>query len=251
MPGRAHHPQKDPSRPPLILIHGAGGSFLSWHPSLRRLEGETVYTLSLPGHGGSKRAGRQSIAEYAEDLFQLVETNQIPKPVLMGHSMGGAIALTFALEHPEALSGLALLGAGAKLRVAPAILEKAGNPETFAEAVQLINERCFSPGASADLLRLSIENMSKAAPHTLLGDFLACNSFDVMERLPAVQVPTLILCGSLDAMTPPRYSQLLADQIPHAQLHLVDGAGHMLQLEQPEAVAKRLKEFLNGLPPLS
>lgn len=250
-----HHtfnaPKNSTCRPPLIFIHGAGGSFLSWHPLLRRLEGETVYTLDLPGHGKSSGEGRQTVKEYAGDILRFLEEQQIRNPVLAGHSMGSAVALTVALDAPEKLSGLVLLGAGAKLRVSPEILEKAGSPDTFAEAVGLVNEYSFSPDAPKDLLRLSNENMLKTNRETLLGDFLACDSFDVTERVESIQLPTLILCGTLDVMTQPKYSKFLAEKIQNSRLHLIEKAGHMLALEQPEPVAGLLKGFLDGLPPLS
>jgi pimeloyl-ACP methyl ester carboxylesterase len=246
-----HSPHSPNRRPPLILVHGAGGSFLSWHPHLRRLADETVYTLDLPGHGESGGAGKNSIGEYAGDVLAFIEENQIQKPVLVGHSMGSAIALTLALDFSEKLSGLALFGAGAKLRVSPLILEKAKDPKTFPEAVALVNEYSFSPDAPKDLLRLSNENMLKTNPQTLLGDFLACDSFDVMDRAASIRLPTLILCGTLDVMTQPKFSKFLAEQISGARLHLIEKAGHMSALEQPEVVAGLLKDFLDGLPPLS
>lgn len=246
-----HQPKEiHPSRPPLILIHGAGGSFLSWHPYLRRLPGETVYVLDLPGHGESHGEGRQSVKNYADDVLTFLYENKIQKPVIVGHSMGSAIALTLTLDHPEEFSALALLGAGAKLRVSPLILEKAKDPATFVEAVQLVNEYSFNPDVPKDLLRLSIEAMLKLNPQTFLGDFLACDSFDVIERLHAIQLPTLIVCGTLDVMTPPKFSKALAEKIPHAQFHLLEKTGHMLMLEQPEAVAKIIKPFLDEVPPL-
>jgi len=88
-------------------------------------------------------------------------------------------------------------------------------------------------------------------PKTLLGDFLACDSFDVTGKLNVIQVPTHILCGTLDVMTPPKFSKSLAEQIPQSQLHLLERTGHMLMLEQPDAVAKLLKQFLDEIPPLS
>lgn len=247
-----HQPKEiDPSRPPLILIHGAGGSFLSWHPYLRRLDGETVYTLDLPGHGESQGEGSSSIQNYAESVLTFLRQNKIQKPMIVGHSMGSAIALTLALDHPEEFSALALLGAGAKLRVSPMILEKAKDPATFAEAARLINEYSFHPDTSKDLIRLSTEAMLKLKSQTLLADLLACDSFDVTDRLSAIRLPTLIACGMLDVMTPPKFSKTLAEKIPHAQLHLLEKTGHMLMLEQPEAVGKIMKQFLDGLPPLS
>jgi len=246
-----HAPKIPNHRPPLIFIHGAGGSFLSWHPHLRRLEGETVYTIDLPGHGNSDGMGKQSMQDYADDVLQFIAENQIQKPILVGHSMGGAIALTLALQQLNQITGLALLGSSAKLRVSSVILEKAKDTTTFADAVQLVNEYSFNPDAPKDLIRLSTEAMLKLNPKTLLGDFLACDSFDVTGKLNIIQVPTLILCGTLDVMTPPKFSKSLAEQIPQSQLHLLEKTGHMLMLEQPDAVAKLLKQFLDEVPPLS
>lgn len=246
-----HAPKIPNHRPPLIFIHGAGGSFLSWHPHLRRLEGETVYTLDLPGHGNSDGVGRQSIQDYADDVLQFIAENKIQKPILVGHSMGGAIVLTLGLQYPDQITGLVLLGTGAKLRVSPLIFEKVKDTTTFAEAVQLVNEYSFNTDAPKELIRLSIEAMLKLNPQTLLGDFLACNSFDVIGKLNAIQIPTLILCGTLDVMTPPKFSKSLAEQIPQAQLHMLEKTGHMLMLEQPDAVAKLIKHFLDEVPHLS
>ena len=195
--------------------------------------------------------GKQSMQDYADDVLQFIAENQIQKPILVGHSMGGAIALTLALQQLNQITGLALLGSSAKLRVSSVILEKAKDANTFADAVQLVNEYSFNPDAPKDLIRLSIEAMLKLNPKTLLGDFLACDSFDVTGKLNVIQVPTLILCGTLDVMTPPKFSKSLAEQIPQSQLHLLEKTGHMLMLEQPDAVAKLLKQFLDEVPPLS
>ncbi len=186
--------------------------------------------------------------DYADDVWQFVTENKIQKPILVGHSMGGAIVLTLGLLHPDQITGMALLGTGAKLRVSPLILEKAKDINTFPEAVQLVNEYSFNPDAPKDLIRLSTEAMLKLNPQTLLGDFLACDSFDVTDKLNAIQVPTLILCGTLDVMTPPKFSKSLAEQIPQSKLHLLEKTGHMLMLEQPDAVAKLLKQFLDENP---
>lgn len=239
------------TRPPLVLLHGAGGTYLTWHPYLRRLKGETVYALDLPGHGESRGTGRQSIDEYTEDIIHFFDRLNIQKAVLAGVSMGSAIALTAVLTHPERIMALALLGGGGKMRVANAILEKAANPNTFEAAVEMINAGCFSENAASELVQLSKQHMLKLAPSVLLGDFEACNQFNIMDRLFQINIPTLILCGMLDKMMPPKFSESLRDGIPNSQIHLVEHAGHMLQLEQPEKVAALLKQFLDELPPHS
>jgi len=237
-----------PSRPPLILIHGAGGSFLSWHPHLRRLQNEIVYALDLPGHGESIGKGKSSIEEYADDIASFMDELQIHSAVIAGLSMGSGIALTLALNHPQKVKALALFGSGAKLRVAPAILKNIGSPETFTKAVEQINRACFSENAPNDLLALSQKHMLATGPSVLLQDFLACSQFDVTTQLAKIQCPTLILCGANDVMTPPKHSHHLKDNLANARLHILEKTGHMLTLEQPEIAANLLKHFLDELP---
>ena len=152
------------TRPPVILLHGAGGTHLSWPPQVRRLADEKVYALDLPGHGKSEGTGRQSIDEYADDVIAFMQELKISAAVFVGISMGSAIALTLALKHPKQVLGLGLLGSGSKLRVSPVILESAGNPNTFESAVDMVNENCFSSGVPQNLTELSKRNMMEIRP---------------------------------------------------------------------------------------
>jgi len=239
------HEVENKTRPPVILIHGAGGSQLSWPPQIRRLHGQRVFTVDLPGHGKSEGAGRQEISEYALDIIAFMKELKLRGAVIVGHSMGSAIALTLAVQHSKQVLGLGLLGSGAKLRVAPAILDLTANAGTFSNAVKLVINCSFSEQADSRLKELSIKQMLETRPPVLHGDFLACNAFNMMDELPRVKTRTLILCGAEDAMTPLKFSEALRDSIPGAQLEIVPDAGHMSMLEQPDAVAKSLEQFLN------
>ena len=236
------------TRPLAILIHGAGGTHLNWPPQVRRLGGQRIYALDLPGHGRSEGAGRQLISEYATDLVGFMDSIQLPAAVIVGHSMGAAIALALALEHPDKVLGLCLLGASARLRVSPVILQRAGNPSTFSSAVQMVTEYSYSQRANPRLKELGGRRMAETRPSVFYGDFLACESFDVLADLPRIQAPTLILASEEDRMTPLHYARTLQENIPGAGLHLVPGAGHMLMLEQPAIVAFELAGFLNSIP---
>lgn len=247
-----HQPKEsNPNRPPLILIHGAGGSFLSFHPYLRRLQDETVYALDLPGHGQSQAEGRHSIEEYADDIASFMDNLHIESAIITGLSMGSGIALTLALKYPHKVAALVVMGGGAKLRVAQSTLDTIGNLATFEAAVESINRACFSSYASEELVALSKKSMLGTGPSILLDDYFACNQLDVTPHLDQIQIPTLILCGTEDVMTPPKHSQYLKDHLLNAQLYFLEKTGHMLTLEQPEIVAKLLKQFLDKLPPLS
>jgi pimeloyl-ACP methyl ester carboxylesterase len=235
-------------RPPVILIHGAGGAHLSWPPQIRRLADEKIYALDLPGHGKSQGTGRQSIEEYTEDVLAFMKELKIRAAVIVGHSMGSAVALTLALKHPQQVLGLGLLGSGSKLRVASTLLDAMATPNTFEFAVDMVNENCFSADTPQSLLGLSKRYMLEVRPPVLLGDFLACNTFDATSQLEKINVPTIIICGAEDKMTPLKLSEALRDGIANSQLHILDHAGHMVMLEQPDTVANLLKQFIDNIP---
>ena len=103
------HGASDATRPPIILIHGAGGHHLSWPPQVRRLLGERIFAVDLPGHGKSAGVGRHTIEDYAAAILDFVAALKLSTVVLIGHSMGGAIALRAAIEAPGQVMGLGLL----------------------------------------------------------------------------------------------------------------------------------------------
>jgi pimeloyl-ACP methyl ester carboxylesterase len=236
------------SRPPLVLLHGAGGSHLSWPPEIRRMGGQRVYALDLPGHGKSGGVGKQSAADYAKTVVKFLDDASIWKAVLVGHSMGGAIALSLALEQPERVAGLGLLSCGARLPVAPSLLENSANPATYMLALQFLLNGLFSTHADARLKERTSRLLAATRPAVLHGDLVACNAFDVTKSLEKLNVPTLVLCGTEDRLTPLRFSQDLANHISSAALQTVDGAGHAVMLEQPRRVAALLGVFLMTVP---
>jgi pimeloyl-ACP methyl ester carboxylesterase len=234
--------------PPVVLIHGAGGTHLYWPSEVRRLPGYRIYAPDLPGHGKSGGRGMQSIGAYSQALIDWMDAVDLHSALFVGHSMGGAIALALALDHPQRTLGLGLVGAGARLRVAPDILDQASNQTTFLSAVTAVITRSFSPHTPVRLTELAARRMAETRPSVLYGDFLACNEFDVRERLCEIHQPALVLCGADDQMTPVRHAQFLANGIPNAALKVIPAAGHMVMLEQPQAVAGSLGEFIGGIP---
>lgn len=236
------------SRPPVVFIHGAGGTHLHWPPQARRISNYRIYALDLPAHGKSAGLGSQRVGEYARAVIDFLDAMKLNAAVMVGHSMGGGIALTLALGFPERVLGLGLIGTGARLRVAPQILESTSRAETFPTAVNLINDLEFGPSVNPRLKELARQRMSEIRPTVLHGDFLACNEFDVINRLNEIHVPTLALCGAEDLLTPKKYSEYLHAQIADSQLVIIPDAGHMVMLEQPEVFTHTLTEFLDTIP---
>ncbi|MEA3340058.1 MAG: alpha/beta fold hydrolase, partial [Chloroflexota bacterium] len=129
--------------PTLVLVHGAGGSRLHWPGELRRLPQATVYTLDLPGHGRSEGTGCNTISDYANTVAAFLDALGVERAVIVGHSLGGAIAQTLALDFAARITRMALTATGARLRVAPAIIE--GIQSDFEGTAALITRFAWSP----------------------------------------------------------------------------------------------------------
>jgi len=156
--------------------------------------------------------------------------------------MGGAIAQQLALDHPARVAGLILVATGARLRVAPAIME--GVLVDYDTALDTITAYAWGPQAPEELVRLGRAQLAQVSAQVAHGDYTACNAFDVMGRLGQITAPTLIVSGTADRLTPAKYAAKLAEDIPNAQLGLIENAGHMVMLEQPEQVGQAVIKFL-------
>ena len=231
---------------PLVLIHGAGGNCLFWPSNLRRIAGSRVLALDLPGHGRSGGKGERSIESYAERVIEFLDALGMECAIIGGHSMGSAIALWLALERPQRIVGLILLGAGARLRVNPEIMAKCASEMSYQEAVSLIVSHSFCQSSPRRLIELAEKHMEDVPQEVLYGDFLACDSFDVMDRVGEIRQPVLVICGEEDHMTPLRYAHYLIERIGDALLEIVPGAGHMVMLEQPRRVEEKIFDFINN-----
>lgn len=229
---------------PVVLLHGAGGNHLHWPSDVRRMTGFRVYALDLPGHGKSGGRGLQSVQAYADTVLDWMTAAGLHRAALVGHSMGSAIALALALAHPDHVSALGLLGAGARLQVNPALLENAASSTTYQTAISMVVSWSFSPEAPSQLVEQAARRMADTRPTVLHGDFLACDGFDLTTRVAEIGQPTLVICGEDDKMTPRRHAQYLASALPDARLEVIPGAGHMVMLEKPQQVAGLLAGFL-------
>ena len=232
------------SEPVLVAVHGSGGDYRHWPETLRRITTARVICVDMPGHGRSAGVGCRSVNEYATFLSAFIDRLELTGVCLAGHSLGGAILLSLALDNPEWLERIVLVGTGARLRVTTEIID--GLTQDFDNATRLICETAFGPDASAGDMASLRSGFMNTEPLTIINDFLACDRFDVMERIHRIETQTLIISGSADELTPVKYGNYLAEQIPGAIHRIIENAGHMMALEKPEEFVEIVIEFLES-----
>jgi pimeloyl-ACP methyl ester carboxylesterase len=191
--------------------------------------------------------GQKTIAGFADALSDWMTAIGLDQAVLVGHSMGGAIALSMALRAPQRVLGLGCFGTATQFRVNSVLIEAAANPDSYQQAINQIVAWSFAPTAPKRLVELAGLRMKATRPDQLYADLLACQAFDIRQQIARVSAPALVLCGEQDKMTPLHYSQALAGALPNSRLVVIEGAGHMVMLERPQAVAKALTEFLQEI----
>jgi pimeloyl-ACP methyl ester carboxylesterase len=97
------------------------------------------------------------------------------------------------------------------------------------------------------MLEKGREEVLSTDPATYYADLSACNNFDVMDRLHEIQCPCLIICGSDDQLTPPKYSRFMQERLPQSEVVVIEGAGHMVMLEKPDQVNEAITKFIKSL----
>jgi 3-oxoadipate enol-lactonase len=231
----------------VVCLHCSGGNGAMFDGVLEALAADhSPLALDLPGHGRSGGLDSLgSIEQMAEFVQAFLARWGIARPVLLGHSMGGAVALRLALDRPEDVRALVLVASGARFR-------GAALPQV--ERVVAGKERrpffrgAYSPNATPELLRRGFLEDLKTDPRALAGDLVACRAFDAEPELGRVAVPTLVAIGEDEDPEQRARGELLAGRIRGATLVRIAGAGHMLPLEQPAALAAATLAFLRGLP---
>jgi len=234
-------PGKNPS---LLFIHGAASTHDVWPQSLCDLPGVRSIVLDLPGHGRSAPPGRRSIAGYAEVIERLIDALGLEDVVLVGHSMGSAIALTVACRSKAAVRGLVLIGAAARMPVHDSVLRKAANASNELPTFIAANGLGMAIPGLVEIIQRETRAVEAT---TVFGDFLACNQFDLRHSLATIGIPALIITGELDRMTPPRFSESLVAGLPDARLVTLDETGHFAMLEKTAEVRDLLAGFIDSL----
>jgi pimeloyl-ACP methyl ester carboxylesterase len=226
----------------LIFIHGSGSDHSGWSLQYSQLHKEfNVIAVDLPGHGASPGTGEDEVGKYVDWIKKLVDVLPVKRPVLIGHSLGAAISLTFALHYPLDVSGIVPVGGGIKMPVNSDLLS--GLKTNPAQAIDLICKFSLAKENRQKLFDPLKKSMSNANIDVLYNDLSACNKLDLTSDLNKIKTPTLVLCGAEDKMTPPDFSRQIAAGIDGAKLRLIEDAGHMVMLEQPELFNEAITNF--------
>lgn len=240
-------------QPLVIFIHGAQQDHSCWGLQSRWFahHGFSVLVPDLPGHGRSGGEPLPSVEALAEWIVALLDAVGVDRATLVGHSMGSLVALEAAARYPERISRAVLIGSSLPMPVSPALLDATRDNE--AKAMAMIN--AFSYSASSQiggntvpglwLLGMNKRLMERQNKGVFHVDMNACNAYvRAPESLAGIAVPLLIVAGNQDRMTSPKAAKALLALIPGARLVAIEGSGHALMAERPDAVLDALRDFI-------
>jgi pimeloyl-ACP methyl ester carboxylesterase len=242
----------DPALPAAVFLHGAGLDHTVWALLARWFahRGFAVLAPDLPGHGRSQGEPLASIAEMADWTAALIAAAGAGKATVIGHSMGALIALETAARHAGRVAALGLVGAAAAIPVARDLLGAAQADDHAAIDMVDIWGHGFRAGLGGSLapglwmLGGGMRLLERARPGVLSTDLAACNAYGGgLAAAARVTVPTVLVLGERDLMTPARAGQELAAALPSARVVVLKGAGHMLMSERPDEVLAALKDL--------
>ncbi len=244
---------------PVVLIHGFPFDKTMWEPQVEALK-RRYYTITydVRGHGKSEVGdGQYTIELFVDDLIALLDHLKLSRAVLVGLSMGGYIALRAVERNADRVRALVLCDTrseadtneGKIRRAAQAKLVKERPIEEFADLLLpgLFHEKSFSerPQAVAHIR----STILATSPLSIAGTLIAlAGRTDTTPALYSVRVPSLVLVGKHDALTPVSAATAIKEKLFGAQLQIIPDAGHVSNVEQPERFNAHLIEFLSKLP---
>ncbi len=232
--------------PTLVFIHSSGLTSQMWDKQLTGLSTvANTIAVDLPGHGDSDPPGMETMKDYAAAVAELIRELKAPNPIPCGLSIGGGIVQQMLLDHADCAVAGILIGTGGRLRVASSIFETIEN--NYADFVPLMEKYSFSPTATRECIENINEIMRSCPPEVATGDFKACHTFDVMNRLNEIEQPVLIISGADDQLTPGKYADFLEREIRSTTRVHLENAGHMMPNEHPEQVNAAIRAFVEEL----
>ena len=228
----------------IIFIHGAGENSNLWKFQFRGLKKDfRIISIDLPGHALSKTNKKLSMNLYLEIINKLIFELKLKWIILAGHSMGGAICMSYFLKYND-LKGLILIGTGAKLKVNQVIFDML--EKNFESALEHLDSIALY-SKSKEIKRFIKNESLKTSAKTYINDFKICNEYDIMNKMDKLEILTLVICGEKDLLTPIKYSNYLNEKIKNSKYFKIPKAGHDVHIEQPEMVNQLIINFINSI----
>ncbi len=242
---------------PVLFLHGWMGSWRYWLPTMRALSDQyRTYSFNFAGFGGSNtNGGRLGIDYYADQVMRFLDTMGIERVMLVGHSMGGMVALKTALDHPRRIGRLVTVGAPISGTSLSWLLKLTSRPELARTFVRMPQLRRFMfrrfLGETADPAEYEIlDDSEKSTSATLSHTVLSMWRTDLRPELRRLAVPTLIVHGNRDEVVNPDQVRLFGT-VPAAQVALLPDRRHFPFLEDEASFNLLLRRFLNNEPILT
>ena len=232
----------------VLLVHGATDHSWIWHHQLQAMPARhRCVAPDLPGRISSDGPPIDNAADFRDFIVAFVDHLQWDQFVLCGHSMGGSIALDFALNHPGRLLGFAMVASSPSWEMDPAHQEllRAQPREALPRVVEEFGD-VFSKHTGRQVRAEMESEALKVPPETGASDLLACSTFMLDNQLGAVTCPALVVCGDEDPGSLPG-SQRCGQQIPGAKFQLIERSGHSIMIEQPDVLNRALNDFVESL----
>src|SRR5271169_6634329 len=240
----------DPALPCVVFLHGAGLDHSVWALLARSFahHGFGVLAPDFPGHGRSAGAPLWSIAAFADWTAALIAAASVPAARLVGHSMGSLVALETAAQHPDRVTALGLIATAAPMRVSDELLGAAkANDHAAIDMISIWGHGYHATlgGSSAPglwMLGGGERLLERARPGVISADLSACNDYhDAFAAAAKVAVPSTVIQGTRDMMTPAKGGRAVAAAIPGGRVAMIEDAGHMLMSERPDDILAALR----------
>ena len=241
---------------PVVFIHGFPFSQAMWQPQVEALPSDLqIITYDVRGHGESDIGDGQYLIEFfVDDFFGLLDHLKIRRAVVCGLSMGGYIALRAIERNPERFAGLVLADTrseadtndGKSRRAASIKTVQTSGVKVFADGFLKAVFAADSFESKPESIEFIREIIEKTSPVAIIGNLIALAArTDTTASLSSIKVPTLILVGEHDTLTPPAAAQAMKEKISKSELVTLRNAAHMSNLENHEAFNQALKKFLS------
>ena len=235
---------------PLVFLHGVGSDKSVWRPQLAHFAAERrAIAFDYPGYGDSNPApGGASRETFAAAILAAMGELGIDRAHVCGLSLGGVVAIAMHAQAPERCSSLILADTFAVHPDGRAIYDRsiAASGDLRAMAEARVDVLLAQP-ADAAVRREVVETMARIDPAAYRTGAEAVWLADQAERAHDIRVPTLVVCGTADHVTPPALSTALTQLIPGARYEPIEGAGHLSNLEQPDSFNTVVGAFVRGV----